>query len=276
MPHVYTENAHADRKPVTAPALRAMKDDGRKIVMLTAYDASFAARADEAGIDVVLVGDSLGMVVQGHASTLPVTLDQTVYHTAAVSRGLSKALLVADLPFMSDRDPAFALEAARRLMGEGGAAMVKLEGAGHICGVIEALVERNVPVCAHLGLTPQSVHRLGGYRVQGREEAVAEQILADAHAVAAAGAQLLVLEAVPAELAARITRELDIPTIGIGAGADTDGQVLVVYDMLGITPGKRPKFSKDFLAGRGSVVEAMAAFADDVRDGRFPAAEHQY
>ncbi|MBB6183729.1 3-methyl-2-oxobutanoate hydroxymethyltransferase [Oleiagrimonas soli] len=273
---MYTENAHADRKPVTAPALRAMKDDGRKIVMLTAYDASFAARADEAGIDVVLVGDSLGMVVQGHASTLPVTLDQTVYHTAAVSRGLSKALLVADLPFMSDRDPAFALEAARRLMGEGGAAMVKLEGAGHICGVIEALVERNVPVCAHLGLTPQSVHRLGGYRVQGREEAVAEQILADAHAVAAAGAQLLVLEAVPAELAARITRELDIPTIGIGAGADTDGQVLVVYDMLGITPGKRPKFSKDFLAGRGSVVEAMAAFADDVRDGRFPAAEHQY
>jgi 3-methyl-2-oxobutanoate hydroxymethyltransferase len=273
---VYTENAHADRKPVTVPGLRAMKNEGRKIVMLTAYDASFATCADMAGVDVVLVGDSLGMVVQGHASTLPVTLDQAVYHSTLVSRGLSKALLVADLPFMADRDPAFALEAARRLMAEGGAAMVKLEGAGHICGVIEALVERNVPVCAHLGLTPQSVHRLGGYRVQGREEAVAEQILADAHAVAAAGAQLLVLEAVPAALAARITEELDIPTIGIGAGADTDGQVLVVYDMLGITPGKRPKFSKDFLAGRGSVVEAMAAYAADVREGSFPAAEHQY
>ncbi len=273
---MYTQNADPAPKPVTVPGLGAMKAEGRKIVMLTAYDASFAARADEAGVDMVLVGDSLGMVVQGHASTLPVTLDQAVYHTAAVSRGLSRALLVADLPFMSDRDPGHALEAARRLMAEGGAAMVKLEGAGHVCGVIEALVERNVPVCAHLGLTPQSVHRLGGYRVQGREHDVAERILAEAHAVAAAGADVLVLEAVPAALAARITRDLRIPTIGIGAGADTDGQVLVVYDMLGITPGKRPKFSKDFLAGRGSVVEAMRTYADEVRTGRFPGPEHQY
>jgi 3-methyl-2-oxobutanoate hydroxymethyltransferase len=273
---VYKQTAEPPRKPVTVPGLRAMKAEGRRIVMLTSYDASFAARAEEAGVDVVLVGDSLGMVVQGHASTLPVTLDQAVYHTAAVSRGLSRTLLVADLPFMTDRDPDHALEAARRLMAEGGAAMVKLEGAGHVCGVIEALVERNVPVCAHLGLTPQSVHRLGGYRVQGREETVAERILADARAVAAAGAELLVLEAIPAELARRITGELEIPTIGIGAGSGTDGQVLVVYDMLGITPGKRPKFSKDYLDGCGSVVQAMGAYAEDVRAGRFPAAEHEY
>ena len=269
-------SADAPRKPVTVPGLRAMKEAGRKIVMLTAYDASFAARAEEGGVDVVLVGDSLGMVVQGHASTLSVTLDQAVYHTAAASRGLSNSLLVADLPFMTDRDRGHALDAAHRLMAEGGAAMVKLEGAGHVCGVIESLVERNVPVCAHLGLTPQSVHRLGGYRVQGREAEVAERILADARAVAAAGAELLVLEAIPAELAARITAELDIPTIGIGAGSGTDGQVLVVYDMLGITPGKRPKFARDFLAGRGSVVEAIAAYADEVRAGRFPGPEHQY
>jgi len=269
-------SADVQSKPVTVPGLRAMKQAGRKIVMLTAYDASFAARAEEGGVDVVLVGDSLGMVVQGHASTLPVTLDQAVYHTAAAARGLSRALLVADLPFMTDRDPGHALDAAHRLMAEGGAAMVKLEGAGHVCGVIEALVERNVPVCAHLGLTPQSVHRLGGYRVQGREAEVAQRILADARAVAAAGAALLVLEAIPAELAARITDELEIPTVGIGAGAGTDGQVLVVYDMLGITPGKRPKFARDFLAGRGSVPEAIAAYADEVRAGRFPGPEHQY
>jgi 3-methyl-2-oxobutanoate hydroxymethyltransferase len=207
---------------------------------------------------------------------LPVTLDHMVYHTAAVARNLSRTMLVADLPFMSDRDPAHALEAAYRLQAEGGAAMVKLEGAGHICGVIEALVERDIPVCAHLGLTPQSVHKFGGYRVQGRESAAADKLLADARSVAAAGAELLVLEAVPAELAARITAELDIATIGIGAGAGTDGQVLVIYDMLGITPGKRPKFSKDFLAGHGSVVEAICAYTDEVRGGRFPGPEHQY
>jgi 3-methyl-2-oxobutanoate hydroxymethyltransferase len=274
---VYSESAPAaSRKPITVPSLRSMKGEGRKIVMLTAYDASFAARSEEAGVDVMLVGDSLGNVIQGHASTLPVTLDQMVYHSAAVARGLSRSLLVADLPFMSDRDPAHAMDAAARLVAEGGAAMVKLEGAGHVCETINALVQRNVPVCAHLGLTPQSVHRLGGYRVQGREDEAAEKLLADAHAVAAAGAELLVLEAVPARLAERITKALDIATIGIGAGPQTDGQVLVIYDMLGITPGKRPKFSKDFLAGRGSVVEAIAAYAQDVREGRFPGPEHQY
>ena len=276
-PAVYIPAADTPaRKPVTVPGLRAMKAEGRKIVMLTAYDASFAAQHETAGVDVVLVGDSLGMVVQGHRSTLPVTVDDIVYHTAAVARGLSAALLVADLPFMSDRDVPHALDAATRLMAEGGAAMVKVEGAGPVCEVIAALSARDIPVCAHLGLTPQSVHAFGGYRVQGREQAGADKLLADAHAVADAGAALLVLECVPATLAARITAELAIPTIGIGAGADCDGQVLVVYDMLGITHGKRPKFSKDFLAGRGSVAEAIAAYADDVRGGRFPAAEHTY
>ncbi len=266
----------AERKPVTVPGLRQMKREGRRIVVLTAYDASFAARLEEAGVDVALVGDSLGMVVQGRTSTLPVTVDDVVYHCAAVSRGLATTLLMADLPFMSDRDVAHALDAGARIMAEGGAAMLKLEGAGRVCEVIAALVVRNMPVCAHLGLTPQSVHRFGGYRVQGRDQADAERLLADARAVAEAGASMLVLECVPSGLAARIAGELDIPVIGIGAGPDCDGQVLVLHDMLGVTPGKRPKFSKDFLAGRGSVAEAIGAYADAVRDGSFPAAEHSF
>ena len=262
------------RKPVTVPGLRAMKKRGEKIAVLTCYDASFAAQMEAAGIDVALVGDSLGMVVQGHASTLPVTLDQMVYHVSLVARGLAATLLIADLPFMQFRDPATALAAATRLMAEGGAAMVKLEGGSDwTCEVIAALTSRDVPVCAHLGLTPQSVHKLGGYRMQGKTEDAAVRLRAEARAVADAGAELLVLESVPAALAGDITRDLPIPTIGIGAGADCDGQVLVCYDMLGITPGRRPKFSKDFLEGRGSLREAFAAYADDVRAGRFPGPE---
>ena len=272
---MYVQSADAPkRKPVTVPGLRAMKARGEKIVMLTCYDASFAAQMESVGVDVALVGDSLGMVVQGNSSTLPVTLDQMVYHTSLVARGLSSTLLVADLSFMQFRDPATALVASARLIAEGGAAMVKLEGgAGWVCEVIAALVEREVPVCAHLGLTPQSVHKLGGYRMQGKTDAAAARLREQARAVVQAGAELLVLESVPAALAAEITRDLSIPTIGIGAGADCDGQVLVCYDMLGITPGHRPKFSKDFLAGRGSVREAFAAYAEDVRAGRFPAPE---
>jgi len=262
--------------PVTVPGLHERKQRAEKIVSITAYDASIAARADEAGVDLVLVGDSLGMVVQGHASTLPVTVDAMVYHTACVARGLHRALLVADLPFMSFRNPEIALANAARLLAEGGAAMVKLEGAGWVCEVIDALKRHEVPVCAHLGLTPQSVHRLGGYRVQGRTDADAGRLRADARAVQDAGADLLVLECVPATLAAEITRELRIPTIGIGAGAECDGQVLVVTDLLGITPGKRPRFAKDFLAGTNSVVGAIAAYASAVRSGEFPAAEHVY
>lgn len=264
----------AKRKPVTMPGLRRMKAHAEKIAMLTCYDASFAAHVEAAGIDVALVGDSLGNVVQGNSSTLPVTLDDMVYHTRLVRRGLAATLLIADMPFMTFRDPATALAAAARLLAEGGAAAVKLEGgAPWVCEVIAALVAHEVPVCAHLGLTPQSVHKLGGYRMQGKTDDAAARLRAEAHAVADAGAGLLVLESVPAALAAEITRELPIPTIGIGAGVDCDGQVLVCYDMLGITSGHRPKFSKDFLAGRGSVREAITAYAEDVRAGRFPGPE---
>lgn len=273
---MYIQNAEAPpRKPVTVPSLHAMKAAGQRIVMLTAYDASFAWQLETAGVDIALVGDSLGMVVQGHASTLPVTLDQMAYHTAAVARGLSAAMLVADLPFMADRDLAHALAAATRLVGEAGAAMVKIEGAApHILEITAALTARAIPVCAHLGLTPQSVHKFGGFRIQGRDQAAADRILAEALAVQAAGAALLVIEGVPTALGQRITGALQIPVIGIGAGPHCDGQVLVIHDMLGITPGKRPKFSKDFLAGRDSVAAAITAYAADVRSGAFPGPEH--
>lgn len=268
-------NDRPSRKPVTVPALHAMKAQGERIVMLTAYDASFAWHLESAGVDVALVGDSLGMVVQGHRSTLPVTLEHMVYHTTAVARGLSATMLVADLPFMADRDLSHVLEAGARLVGEAGAAMVKMEGAGpHILEGISALTARAVPVCAHLGLTPQSVHKFGGFRIQGREQSAADRVLEQALAVQQAGADLLVLEGVPSALGERVTAALAIPVIGIGAGPKCDGQVLVVYDLLGVTPGKRPKFSKDFLAGRDSVAAAIAAYADDVRSGVFPAAEH--
>lgn len=273
---MYVQNASVpERKPVTVPGLRAMKKQGQRIVMLTAYDASFAWQLEAAGIDIALVGDSLGMVVQGHASTLPVTLEHMVYHTSAVARGLKATLLVADLPFMADRDVAHALEAGARLVGEAGAAMVKIEGAAaHVIDVIAALTARSIPVCAHLGLTPQSVHRFGGFRIQGREQAAADRMLADALAVQAAGADLLVMEGVPVELGRRVTEALEIPVIGIGAGPHCDGQVLVIHDMLGITPGKRPKFSKDFLLGHDSVAAAITAYAEAVRGGTFPAPEH--
>jgi 3-methyl-2-oxobutanoate hydroxymethyltransferase len=261
---------------VTVPHLHELKARREKIVMLTAYDASFAAQCDAAGVDVVLVGDSLGMVVQGRASTLPVTLDEIVYHTASAARGVGAALLLADLPFMTYRDADTALRSATRLLAEAGAAMVKVEGAGYVLDVIHALAQHDIPVCAHLGLTPQSVHKFGGYRVQGKSKSAAERLIADAHAVQEAGADLVVLECVPAALAGRITEELRIPTIGIGAGVDCDGQVLVLYDMLGITPGRRPRFSKDFLSGNDSVAAAIKAYAQAVRAGEFPTSAHAF
>ncbi|WIG54762.1 MAG: 3-methyl-2-oxobutanoate hydroxymethyltransferase [Rhodanobacteraceae bacterium] len=272
---MYVQPADAPkRKPVTVPGLRAMKARGEKIVVLTCYDASFATHMEAVGIDVALVGDSLGNVVQGQASTVPVTLDQMIYHGSGVARGLSATLQIVDLPFMQFRDPSTALAASARLMAEGGAAMVKLEGGSDwVCEVIAALASHDVPVCAHLGLTPQSVHKMGGYRMQGKTDDAAARLREQAQAVVQAGAELLVLESMPAALAGEITRAVDIPTIGIGAGADCDGQVLVCYDLLGLTPGRRPKFSKDFLEGRGSVREAFAAYADDVRAGRFPGPE---
>jgi len=270
------QDKSAARKPWTVPMLADAKREGCKLVMLTAYDASFARTLDEAGTDLILVGDSLGMVVQGHGSTLPVTVADTVYHVACVARGLSKALLIADLPFQSDATPERALEAATKLL-QAGAAMVKLEGAGHKLDVIRFLVEREIPVCAHLGLTPQSVLRLGGYKVQGRDDATAGKLRADARAVAEAGAALLVLECVPTGLAQAITSDLPIPTIGIGAGPHCDGQVLVLHDLLGVNSGhRRPKFVKDFLAEAGTIAGAAEAYAAAVREGRFPDAAHSY
>lgn len=268
-------NEGAPRRPLTVPGLRQAKREGRKLVALTAYDAGFAAAMDAAGIDIVLVGDSLGMVVQGHDSTLPVTVEDIAYHTRCVARGLRASLLIADMPFQSDATPERALDAAAGFL-RAGARMVKIEGAGPKLAAIRFLVEREIPVCAHLGLTPQSVHRLGGYKVQGREAAAAERLRADARAVAEAGAELLVLECVPSPLAEAISGDLDIATIGIGAGPGCDGQVLVLHDLLGLGAGRRPRFVKDFLAEAGTVAGAFAAYADAVRSGRFPSAEHGY
>jgi len=265
------------RTPLTVPRLRQMKAAGEKIVALTAYDASFARVLDAAGVDLVLVGDSLGMVLQGHASTLPVTVEDIVYHCACVSRGMHAPLLVADMPFGSYATPERAFDAAVPMLSAGHASMVKLEGAGHVLDVIRFLSSRDVPVCAHLGLTPQSVLRLGGFSVQGREEVAAHRLRDDARAVAEAGADLLVLECVPSALAAQITRDIDIPTIGIGAGPDCDGQILVLHDMLGIASGhRRPRFVKNFLEGRDSIEGAIRAYAEAVREGSFPAPEHGY
>jgi 3-methyl-2-oxobutanoate hydroxymethyltransferase len=269
-------SVHAEQKPWTVPALAEAKRQGRRLAMLTAYDASFARVMDRNGIDLVLIGDSLGMVVQGHDSTLPVSVADMVYHTTAVARTLRQALLVADLPFQADATPERALDASVALL-QAGAQMVKIEGAGHKLEVVRFLSERDIPVCTHLGLTPQSVLKLGGFKVQGREEKAAAQLLADARAAVEAGASLLVLECVPTPLAQKITAAVSAPTIGIGAGPHCDGQVLVMHDMLGLDSGhRRPRFVKDFLGEGGSVAGAFRAYAAAVRDGSFPDDEHAY
>lgn len=263
-------------KPLTIPNLQAKKARGEKLATLTAYDAGFAAIMDEVGVDLILVGDSLGMVIQGHGTTLPVTLDHMVYHTACAARGIQRAVLAADLPFLSYANPERALDAAARLLGEGGAQMVKLEGGRQRAETIRTLVEQGIPVCGHLGLLPQSIHQVGGYLVQGRDDRSAQILLEDAIILQDAGVSLLVLECVPAALAGEITAALKIPTIGIGAGADCDGQVLVCYDMLGITPGKRPRFSKNFLESAGDIRTAIRHYVSEVREGRFPGPEHSF
>jgi len=261
--------------PVTLATLKAMRERDEKIAVLTCYDASFARTLDAAGVDVLLVGDSLGMVVQGHASTLPVKLAEMSYHTRCVAAGSGRAFLVADLPFGSYQpSPAHAFSAAARLMSAG-AHMVKLEGGAPMIETVAFLTARGIPVCAHLGLTPQSVNQLGGYRVQGRDDAAAAQLIADARALEAAGAGLLVLEMVPAALAKAVTDALSIPTIGIGAGADCAGQVLVLYDLLGLV-ARAPKFSKNFLAGEDSIEAAVRAYVAAVKTGAFPAVEHSF
>ena len=261
----------------TLEQLQAMKRSGERIACLTAYDASFAHWLDAVGVDIALVGDSLGMVVQGHDSTLPVSVEQMVYHAACVARGCHEAYRVVDMPYKSYDTPEHALTNARRLIHSGEAMMVKLEGGTPAqLAVIEALIGAGIPVCGHLGLLPQSVNELGGYRVQGREPEAAERILAQARALEQAGVGLLILEAVPAELARRISESLQIPVIGIGAGGHCDGQVLVLYDVLGITPGRRPKFSRDFLQGTGSVEAALRAFVQAVKAGGFPSAAESF
>jgi 3-methyl-2-oxobutanoate hydroxymethyltransferase len=255
---------------VTVSTLAAMKGRGERIACLTCYDASFCRLLERAGVEVLLVGDSLGMVLQGRDTTIPVTLDQMVYHTACVARARERALVLGDLPFLSCATADRALASAGRLMQEGGAHMVKLEGGASFVKTVEALTGQGIPVCGHLGLLPQSVHRLGGYRYQGRDEGSAEAIRRDARALQDAGAGLLVLECVPAALALEISGSLSIPVIGIGSGNGCDGQVLVLHDMLGLNPGKAPRFSKDFLAGCRGVLDALTAYVQEVKSGAFP------
>jgi len=261
---------------ITVPALASMRSRGVPLVATTAYDATLAATIDASGIDIILIGDSLGMVVQGRSTTLAVSVEHMVYHCAAVARGVERALLIGDMPFASYPSPDVAYANAARLIGEGGIAMVKLEGAGPVLESLQYLAARDIPVCAHLGLTPQSVHRMGGFRVQGRNADAASRLKADAHAVVESGASLLVLEGVPAELAREITAASAIPTIGIGAGVACDGQILVCYDILGLTRGHRPRFVADFMQGAESVQAAFEAFAAAVRERRFPDATQSY
>jgi 3-methyl-2-oxobutanoate hydroxymethyltransferase len=268
--------AEAARKPVTLHTLARMRADRQPIAVLTCYDASFAALLDAAGVHCLLVGDSLGMVVQGQSSTLPVTLEQMAYHTSAVARGNRSAWLIADLPFGTfQSDPRTAYDNAARLM-QAGAQMVKVEGGDWLVPAVEMMASRGIPVCAHLGLTPQSVHALGGYRVQGRTEAAAERLKADALALQAAGASMLVLEMVPAALAADLTEMLTLPTIGIGAGKDCAGQVLVLHDLLGVYPGRVPKFARNFMDGAPSIRAAIEAYVAAVQSRAFPAPEHSF
>lgn len=267
-----------DEPALTAGDLRAMKQRGEKIAVLTAYDASLTRQCEEAGVDVLLVGDSLGMVVQGHDSTRPVSMADMAYHTSHVARARQRALLIADMPYQSYTDEAVALENGRALLAAG-ADMVKLEGGGPQVTRVRHLVDNGVPVCGHLGLLPQSVAGPDGFRVQGRDADTARQMIEDALALEQAGAALLVLECIPRQLALQITESIAIPTIGIGAGADCDGQVLVIYDLLGMTPGKRPRFVRDFLREQGpgnGVQEAIAEYVRQVKSGEFPQPAQSY
>ncbi|MCH7508514.1 MAG: 3-methyl-2-oxobutanoate hydroxymethyltransferase [Proteobacteria bacterium] len=272
--YTHLQQRDSDKPPVTISTLVKMKADGMPIACLTAYDASFANLVDEAGVDLVLAGDSLGMVIQGHPTTVPVTVDDIVYHCKAVARGLTRSFLVGDLPFLSYTTPRQAMGNSRRLMQEGRAKMVKLEGGAMQVEIVEYLASRDVPVCAHIGLKPQSVHKLGGFKIQGRDEATAKQMLADAKALESAGADIVLLECIPNELGARITEELKVPVIGIGAGPQVDGQILVLYDILNITIGRKPRFAQDFTIGGRSPIDAVKAYVEAVRNGDYPAPEH--
>ena len=260
----------------TVTSLQKLAAEGQKIAMLTCYDASFAAVMDEAGVDVLLIGDSLSMVIQGEESTLPVTMEQMEYHTRIVARSAKKALVLADMPFGSYQEgPQQAFRNAARLMAAG-AHMVKIEGGATMVETTRFLVDRGIPVCAHIGLTPQSVNTLGGYKVQGKGDEAAQQLMAEALALQAAGAGMVLMEMVPAKLAAEVTAALKVPTIGIGAGVGTSGQVLVVYDMLGVYPGKKARFVRNFMNGSGSILAAIEAYVAAVKNQSFPADEHSF
>ena len=261
------------RKKITTLSLAEMRQNNEKIVMLTSYDASFSSVIDECSVDVILVGDSLGMVIQGHASTLPVTIDEMVYHTACVARGVKSCMVLADLPFGSYSTPEEAFSNAAKLV-RAGAEIVKLEGGYWLVDTVQYLVERGIPVCGHLGLTPQAVHQLGGFKVQGKTDESAERLINDAIALEKAGASMLVLEAIPSTLGKAVTEAIHIPTIGIGAGVDCSGQVLVLHDMLGVFPGHRPKFVRDFMEGQPNIRSAISAYVQAVKTKLFPSAEH--
>lgn len=263
-------------RPVTVKTLHEKKKQGEKIACLTAYDASFARVLDRAGVDVVLVGDSLGMVVQGNETTLSVTVDEMLYHTQLVAKGLSHSLLMVDMPFLSYTSEEQALESAGLFMKEGGAQMVKLEGGADQADIVSTLARHGIPVCAHLGLQPQRVHKLGGYRVQGREAGAAELMLEEAQVLEQAGADMMILECVPSEVGEMITRNLGIPVIGIGAGAACDGQILVLYDILGLSMNRLPKFSHNFLKEAGGIEAAVSAYVEEVRYGSFPGQSHVF
>lgn len=260
--------------PVNVATLRDMKAQGEPIACLTAYDASYAVLVDAAGTDLVLVGDSLGMVIQGHDTTVPVTVDDVVYHSRAVARGLRRAFLVADMPFMSYANPDQALENSVRMMQQGGAMMIKLEGGEGQVEIVEHLARHDIPVCAHLGLRPQSVHKIGGFRVQGRDSEKAEEMIRAAGRLQDAGADIVLLECVPNELGKKIRDSLEVPVIGIGAGPDVDGQILVLYDILDITQGRTPRFVRNFQVEHTSPLAAIQAYVKAVKDHSYPAPEH--
>jgi 3-methyl-2-oxobutanoate hydroxymethyltransferase len=264
------------RPPVTLSTLANMKAKGEKIAALTCYDASFAGLVDEADADVVLVGDSMGMVIQGHRTTVPVTMDHIVYHCSAVARGLNRPFLIADMPFMSYPSKDHALTNSVRLMQEGGAQMVKLESGGGQVEIVEFLSSHDIAVCAHLGLKPQSVHKTGGFRVQGREASAAEQMIRDAQALEAAGADLVLLECIPPALGKAVTEAVQVPVIGIGAGPHVDGQILVLYDVLDITQGRKPRFVENFMQGAGNNLEALKRYVKAVKSRDYPAARHNF
>jgi len=264
----------AARPPVNVSTLQKMKAEGEKIACLTCYDASFAVLVDDAEVDVVLVGDSLGMVIQGHDTTVPVTMEHVIYHSTVVARGIYRPFLIADMPFMSYSSKEQALQNAVRLMQEGGAKMVKLEGGAGQIDIVEFLAGHDIAVCAHLGLKPQSVHKIGGFHVQGRDDEAAEQMLSDARALESAGADILLLECIPSKLGETITREIRVPVIGIGAGPDVDGQILVLYDILDITAGRKPRFTRNFMEGAGSPLQAVKHYVQAVKDRSYPAPEH--